>query len=291
MDFSKWEGVHGTPDQEKRLKSAKASACTPLSISVEEPSGVFSGSHGTYQTTLETCTCVDFIRRKLPCKHIYRLAIELGVLSETADSDVRKVKRPTPAGYVLRDAVAILEQLPAESLTSLKNVMYLIFYQKKREIVGVLLDDALAAVIDAGVLVVCDDLLTALEAFGRNEIRDRLICSGVSDFKKSAKHSDLAKWICDNVPDAVALFSDVGAVRISDDFLRASRKIYTYLGRRLDNELIVDGSGRMLEIPKGAEFVVRLSGEASGLSLRFPDDEITALLDEYGVNRCKGWTP
>ena len=33
-----------------------------------------------YDTTLSSCTCMDFQERKLPCKHIYRLALELGII-------------------------------------------------------------------------------------------------------------------------------------------------------------------------------------------------------------------
>ncbi len=33
-----------------------------------------------YDTTLSTCNCYDFQERKLPCKHIYRLAVELGII-------------------------------------------------------------------------------------------------------------------------------------------------------------------------------------------------------------------
>lgn len=84
MGFEKWNDVHNLPDQKKRIASAKTSACTPLSVSQTDAVGSFSGSHGTYETTLESCTCVDFVRRKLPCKHIYRLAIELGLLEGSA---------------------------------------------------------------------------------------------------------------------------------------------------------------------------------------------------------------
>lgn len=33
-----------------------------------------------YDTTLSSCNCGDFQERKLPCKHIYRLAAELGFI-------------------------------------------------------------------------------------------------------------------------------------------------------------------------------------------------------------------
>ena len=33
-----------------------------------------------YDTTLNSCDCFDFQERKLPCKHIYRLAVELNII-------------------------------------------------------------------------------------------------------------------------------------------------------------------------------------------------------------------
>lgn len=279
MDFGKWIGVNDAPDQIKRLEKAKMYACTPLSVSMEECCGVFSGSHGTYNTTLDSCTCVDFVRRKLPCKHIYRLAIELGELRESADSDVRKVKRKTPAGYSLPEAVAVLETLSDDGRTKLHSILYLIFYNKKRDVVGVIADDAVAELVNAGVLTVCDDLLSALDALGRNEIRDRLIAAGVSEFKKNMKHEDLARWVCCNVPAALSIFADAVAIKLSDNFVKVSRKLYTYLNRR-------DGS------LDGVQFIATVSIDCTtSVSMEFPDDEITALLDHYGVNRCRTWKP
>ena len=40
----------------------------------------FPGISIVYRTTLHTCTCPDFQRRKLPCKHIYRLFFEMSHL-------------------------------------------------------------------------------------------------------------------------------------------------------------------------------------------------------------------
>lgn len=38
-----------------------------------------------YSTCLSDCTCPDFQQRKLPCKHMYKLALELGVISKEWD--------------------------------------------------------------------------------------------------------------------------------------------------------------------------------------------------------------
>lgn len=68
--------VDSAPDQIKRQISA--SKCKPIEIDFENKCGTFKGSgKNPYHTTLEECTCRDFTVRNLPCKHIYRLRMEL----------------------------------------------------------------------------------------------------------------------------------------------------------------------------------------------------------------------
>ena len=71
---------------------------------------------------------------------------------------------------------------------------------------------------------------------------------------------------------------------------KVRKKLCTYLSRRNESENCVDENGVPYTIPKGAQFVASVSLGGSSLSLVFPDDEITELLDYYGANRCKGWT-
>lgn len=70
--------IDNQPDQMKRIEKAKDKKCAPVSIDYENRSGVFAGSgKKPYETTENSCTCRDFFVRKLPCKHIYRLRMEL----------------------------------------------------------------------------------------------------------------------------------------------------------------------------------------------------------------------
>lgn len=80
MNFDEtWDcSIHSDPEQIRRQKSAITTKLTPVSIDSSTFSGTFKGSSSSaYLTTLGSCTCVDFFRRGLPCKHIYRLAHEL----------------------------------------------------------------------------------------------------------------------------------------------------------------------------------------------------------------------
>lgn len=68
--------IDSDPDQIKRQKSA--AKCKIISIDYENGTAVFAGSGKTpYKTTTDTCTCRDYFVRRLPCKHIYRLRMEL----------------------------------------------------------------------------------------------------------------------------------------------------------------------------------------------------------------------
>lgn len=75
------EDINAHPEQVKRIEKAKGSKMVPLSIDREGQSATFAGSgKKPYETTLNSCTCRDYFVRRLPCKHMYRLSIELGLL-------------------------------------------------------------------------------------------------------------------------------------------------------------------------------------------------------------------
>lgn len=82
-----------------------------------------------------------------------------------------------------------------------------------------------------------------------------------------------------------------GYYAVSEMAQKKIRKLYTYLVRKFDIALYYDPDlDEIKEIPKGAEFVCTLSTDGSGrISLQFPDDEITAMLNLFGTNRCNNW--
>lgn len=69
------DDIDSQPDQLKRQKSALK--CKIIELDKDNKKALFKGSgKNPYETTLDTCTCRDFVVRNLPCKHIYRLRME-----------------------------------------------------------------------------------------------------------------------------------------------------------------------------------------------------------------------
>lgn len=92
MTFCNWdEALHSDPEQAKRMEKAQKSDVTPDNIDRDKQIGLFQGSgKEPYETTLEDCTCGDFRRRRKPCKHMYRLAFELGYANGDVSAGLNK---------------------------------------------------------------------------------------------------------------------------------------------------------------------------------------------------------
>ena len=81
-NFEKWPPeLHHDPAQIKRRLNSEKIKPEAVTVDAENLTAVIVGSDPEpYLVTLEECTCYDFCARGLPCKHIYRLADELGIL-------------------------------------------------------------------------------------------------------------------------------------------------------------------------------------------------------------------
>lgn len=74
-----WEFVEGEKAQARKERAAYGEL-TPIYVDIELKYGLFSGAtDGKYRTTLHRCSCPDFKKRKVPCKHMYYLAAKCGV--------------------------------------------------------------------------------------------------------------------------------------------------------------------------------------------------------------------
>lgn len=109
---------HRNTEQVKRRQ--RSIQTNLIRIDKNSLTGIFGGTRGeTYHTTLTSCGCYDFTKRRRPCKHMYRLAEELNQTviqpTEVLSSSKEKVADvPSPLGKAALS--------PSRSLTFDSNI-------------------------------------------------------------------------------------------------------------------------------------------------------------------------
>ena len=93
MTFGNWdESIHNDFDQIKRISYIKKIKPEDITVNPSNETATVNGTGGTYDVSLNSCTCYDFTERQLPCKHMYRLASELGYLDDLPKTNRKAAK-------------------------------------------------------------------------------------------------------------------------------------------------------------------------------------------------------
>lgn len=287
MTFGNWtENLHNDQAQQKRIASARSANTTPSSVDKNFQTAVFPGSGAIpYTTTLDSCTCVDFARRKAPCKHIYRLAIELGLLDLSAKSGINKNNQK----QMWYDVVSELENLTDKSQFFLMQFL-------RQELIGKTEYIIPAKVVGDDLLCfpfirTIDAPLTILESFKREEIIHVLDEHGIVGFKRNMSIHALSEWCLENVPDILNYLPHVYVFCFSDSSQVWHKKVLTYLRRKYDSiaHSYLNSNDHLctIVIPYGVD---PYSAETEDESIQtdhfqFPSDDISRLLNQYGHNR------
>lgn len=264
-----WDAaIHTTEHAAKRIKSAKSAELTPIKIDKKEMYGYFRGSHGHYETWLNECSCNDFRRYKLPCKHIYRLAIELGFLNEKAVTDANLIPQAKNQKASLPETIDIVETLSEYAQRTLGDIAR--NTNSANPEIRVNSNDEINELLQSGLLVRVGCNVQEKINFGlKKEIAQLLISHGIS-FSKSAKKSDLERICLSRIPDeAKKHFGIICSfnVRIPDCFSR--QNIHYYLHRKYDFSDCVDEEANSLPLIRAT----------------LPDDAVTGELIKRGYYR------
>ena len=269
--WNKFNDIHDTDEQKKRAKSACSPKLTPLSVDQINESAVFQGSNKKYNTTLESCQCVDFGRRKKPCKHMYRLAMELNLFSGDFCSDISASKQRT-AVMSFSDFLDIVETLSENSQKILLKLLYDFIYAKEPYGLYKLSDGQ--ELFDCNILTSHGAKIELLHFFRRNELNNMIIPLNV-DFKKNMKREALIDWCIANLSDRIdELLKGYTSVKLSDDFYAHRTKLYKYLHRKYNSESYLD--------PETMEMV-----SVPLIKIELPDDSITSELIKRGYYNPK----
>ena len=76
--FAVWDkSIHLQEGQYDRIQRSKKVIISNFDLGTQK--ATIKGTKGaTYETAFASCTCGDFVRRRLPCKHMYKLAEQYG---------------------------------------------------------------------------------------------------------------------------------------------------------------------------------------------------------------------
>lgn len=231
-------------DSEKRQrkeKSAASAKVTPLNISVEKGTGAFKGENGQYTTTLTGCSCGSFRRDRLPCKHMYRLAHELGIYDlgpvKSDSSQIPELKTKKIMGNSLVRCISLIDSYPESLQEKIQWIMYCHYTKHgdngdrwhvcftKDEIVE------FKKPIADGILKVVDDPLSIIKTKSKREMTDILIAKGFA-FPKGIGTTQKARyeWCLEN-PEEICSFAfpDARIITITGDLKTAFTKTYKHL--------------------------------------------------------------
>ncbi len=227
--------THETEYAQKRIKSAKSAKMTPIKIDTEDLYGYFQGSHGRYETFLDNCPCGDFIQNRVPCKHIYRLAIELGLMEEKAESNINAVPTPKQEKVSIDEEIDIVESLSENAQYILKDIASSI--NTKNPTYTIRLDTVVEELINSG--IIADTQEKHLIDFGKKPEIIELLETEHIPYKKSDKVSVLKQICTDNIPEkAKERFGEIISVTIPTIY--GPQRIHFYLHRKFDCESFYD---------------------------------------------------
>lgn len=256
--------THTTEYALKRIKSAKSAKLTPIKIDTIDLYGYFQGSHGKYETFLDHCPCGDFRRGKLPCKHIYRLAIELGLMDIAVDHDVTAIPVPKEERANLDETIDIVEELSADAQHELLKIASGI--RSTTPVSTVYWSIYISELMDSGIIIDAKPGKYEINFGGRKkkEIAELLESENIS-YDKKAKKGELEKLCTECILDkACKKFGKIVYVSIPTKF--SPTKIHYYLHRKYDSVLYFDSEEYELPL----------------LETELPDDDITKQLIKRG---------
>lgn len=221
--------VHTTDYALKRIASAKSAKLTPLKIDTTNFYGYFQGGHGRYETFLNTCPCGDFIRSHLPCKHIYRLAAELGLMDIEVKNDANAVLVPKKERTSLKDTINIVESLSDGAQKKLLLISNEINSQHTTYLIAE--TPEITELIDSGIAIADQDKYEI--NFGKkNEIISLLNDENVPYSPKALKN-ELTELCIQHIPEKAAeRFGKKLYVSIPTKF--SPQNIHNYLHRKLE---------------------------------------------------------
>ena len=227
--------IASEPEQIKRQKRAITRHCKPLSVNFDNKTGVFpSSTSGTYQVTTASCTCPDFIRRRKPCKHMYRLLDELGFysLKKTFPNEYEKLANQKQISEVL----PIATHLSLEDKKLYRTICYQCGNDNKDITCYPLPRDTARRYINSNLLVETKDIKRLIPHANFYALKRRV--RELTSDKLPRKKVELITYILENFPEMeIPLDSGTSYVVLPDEISHLAMTLYRRLDKQIDAEI------------------------------------------------------
>ena len=230
--FGPWtEKDHQGKKQESAISKAQLSKTTPISVDYAAQTATFWGSSKEpYQTSLSNCTCSEFVRFKVPCKHIFRLAMELGIIDVSYKTGMSNGERDEMQ-ISFEDAVGIIEALSQEAQHTVYNMLSMsIDSRHKPHLItepGIIEEFRACQLLE-------EQPATALmlSTMKRKTLNDLISVSGLTDApKKNAASAVLVQWILDNMSNLSGFLPQCAAFSFIPNFDKAQVATIKYFNQ------------------------------------------------------------
>lgn len=222
--------LHTDEYAKKRIESAKSAKLTPIRIDEDDLFGYFQGGHGKYETFLDSCPCGDFIRAKRPCKHMYRLAMELGLIEAKFATDASRIVTPKKERMTLDATIDMVESF-SEELQYRVLQIYETFASPTREHVAIEpIDDGLKELLEIGIVVELLDSEKSLQYTTIDALKKRLDKLGLP-YNSNLKGKRLMNYCTEHYFDELSAFYPVCMKVVAPPYITV-RNVHFYLHRK-----------------------------------------------------------
>lgn len=239
------------PQQNARFERGLYAKTTPISLDFERRTGEFAGSEGPYRTTLNRCSCPDFIKRQFPCKHMYRLAVEIGLFDDMVNREMLNQSALSMEDRVpFEDVVLEVDTLLYPAQSKLWYILYLYLYKNKtRGIVSPKNDEIFIELLSKKFVYNSENSSEILESLKRNQLVDCLRKAGITGFKANASKQALSSWCLENVSSLDSILNDYAfCILPSPRYMQYSRRLYSHLKEIVEDSCYVDpDTGEIIE--------------------------------------------
>ena len=125
VDIPAWSGVdHNAPEQLKRIISARKIKAGGVRH-IGENEAEITGSSGVYHVAPDSCSCPDFAQGRglRPCKHVYRLALDMGLVGGLPDESAAAWREVADAETARLRALWFEGRIPSDKFAALLNAL------------------------------------------------------------------------------------------------------------------------------------------------------------------------